>query len=571
MMKTMMKPEVESDQGLTTEEDPVSRKAKVWVPTERGVKLIHNPVYNKGTAFTQREREILGLRGLLPPVVLSQDLQAERIMENIRKMPDDLEKYVNMVSLQDRNENLFYYVIREHLEELMPIIYTPTVGRACQRFGHIYRRSRGLYISIEDRGKVKEILLNWPHKDVKVIVVTDGGRILGLGDLGVNGMGIPIGKLALYTACAGIDPTGCLPITVDVGTNNQSLLADPLYLGHKHARIAGEAYRELFDEFVDAVQEIFPTAILQFEDFATQNAFLLLNRYREKARTFNDDIQGTASVALAGLISALRITQQRIEDQRILFLGAGEAGIGIGDIFTVAMQEAGLSEEQARLNNWFVDSRGLVCAARGNLASHKLRYAHEHKNIPDFLEAIRVLKPTAIIGVCGQQGQFNEEVIRLMSEINEQPIIFALSNPTSKAECTAEEAYRWSDGRAIFASGSPFEPVELKGKVHIPGQGNNVYIFPGLGLGVSYCQARNVTDRMFYEAANAVAASVTEEELAHGTVYPSFQRIREVSLRIAMAVTKVGIEDGLVPGHFLNHMEENITESMYTPEYPKYI
>jgi malate dehydrogenase (oxaloacetate-decarboxylating)(NADP+) len=424
---------------------------------------------------------------------------------------------------------------------------------------------------MEDKGHVREILLNWPHKDVKVIVVTDGGRILGLGDLGINGMGIPIGKLALYTACAGIDPTSCLPITVDVGTNNQTLLEDPLYLGHKHERISGEAYKELFDEFIEAVQDIFPDTIIQFEDFATANAFMLLNRYRERARVFNDDIQGTASVALAGLLSALRITNQKLEDQKILFLGAGEAGIGIGDMISLAMQESGLSEEQARQNNWFMDSRALVCASRKDLAPHKLKYAHKHDIISDFVEAIKILKPTAIIGVSGQQGQFTEEVVRLMSEINDRPIIFALSNPTSKSECTAEEAYKWSGGRAIFASGSPFEPVKIDGKKIIPGQGNNVYIFPGVGLGLSNCHSRIVTERMFYEAAKVVSASVTEEELANGTVYPSFLRIKEVSVQIAMAIVRVGIEDGLVPGHFLTHMKESIKDSMYIPDYPEYL
>ena len=559
--------------ALIKESEPKvsSTQKKIAVPSERGVKLIHNPVFNKGTAFSEAERQILGLRGLLPPKVASQDLQADRIVEHLRDAPNDLERYINMVSLQDRNENLFYYVIRRHLEELMPIIYTPTVGKACQEFGHIYRRSRGLYISIEDKGHIKEILLNWPHKDVKVIVVTDGGRILGLGDLGVNGMGIPIGKLALYTACAGIDPTGCLPITVDVGTNNHSLLEDPLYLGHQHPRIPGQSYQELFDEFIEAVQEIFPNTIIQFEDFATENAFNLLERYRERARVFNDDIQGTASVALAGLLSALRITGQSLGDQKVLFLGAGEAGIGIGNMISVAMQESGLSEEEAKHNIWFMDSKGLVCASRNDLAKHKLGYAHEHAPIRSLVEAIKVLKPNAIIGVSGQSGTFTEEVIRLMAQINDQPIIFALSNPTSQSECTAEQAYTWSNGKAIFASGSPFDPVEFQGRTIIPGQGNNVYIFPGIGLGLSYCHAQTVPDRMFFEAAKVLANSVNEEELASGTVYPSFQRIKEVSVKIAAAVVKVGVEEGGVPEHLLDNLEERIIKMMYTPEYPDYL
>lgn len=566
--ETLVKAE---EQRLAEENTSPTRHKKIMVPNERGVKLIHNPVYNKGTAFTPEERKVFGLRGLLPPKVISQDLQADRMMENLRKKPDELEKYASMVSLQDRNENLFYYVLRRHLKELMPIIYTPTVGKACQLFGHIYRRPRGLYLSIEQKGHLKEILLNWPHKDVKVIVVTDGGRILGLGDLGVNGMGIPIGKLALYTACAGIEPTACLPITVDVGTNNESLLNDPMYLGHNHKRISGQEYEELFDEFIEAVQEVFPNAIIQFEDFATNNAFKLLKKHRNSARVFNDDIQGTASVALAGLLSSLRITGQRIEHQKVLFLGAGEAGIGIGDMIATAMQEAGLSLEKARQRIWFMDSKGLVCAARTDLAPHKLNYAHQHEFIGDFAEAIQVLKPTAIIGVSGQHGQFTERVIRRMADINDKPIIFALSNPTSNSECTAEEAYTWSNGAAIFASGSPFDPVDVAWKTIIPGQGNNVYIFPGVGLGLAYCKSKIVTDRMFYEAAKVLASMVTDEELSRGTVYPAFTRIKEVSVQIAMAITRVGVEEGLVRNQYLENMEENIRNSMYHPDYADYL
>lgn len=553
------------------EPDSNSRKKSIKVPRERGIKLIQDPVFNKGTSFTEEERRVFGLRGLLPPKVISQDLQADRIMENLAKKPNDLEKYASLVALQDRNENLFYYVLRRHLKELMPLVYTPTVGKACQLFGHIYRRPRGLYLSIEQKGHLKEILLNWPHDEVKVIVVTDGGRILGLGDLGVNGMGIPVGKLALYTACAGVDPTTCLPITVDVGTNNESLLNDPLYLGHNHKRISGEAYQELFDEFVEAVQEVFPDAIIQFEDFSTQNAFNLLSRYRDQARVFNDDIQGTASVALAGLLAALRKTDRKIEDQRVLFLGAGEAGIGIGDMISMAMEAAGLSPEQAKQNIWFVDSKGLVCSSRNDLAEHKLKYAHDHENITNFVDVIKALRPSAIIGVSGTGGQFTEEVVRTMAEINEKPIIFALSNPTSQSECTAEQAYTWSNGTAIFASGSPFDPVEYNGETFTPGQGNNVYIFPGVGLGLSYCKSRTVTDRMFYMAAKVLAATVTEEELSAGTVFPSFARIREVSLQIAIAITKVGVEEGFVQSHYLDNMEENIRGTMYHPDYVPYI
>lgn len=544
------------------------KSKKISVPKERGVKIIHNPVRNKGTAFDKRERKILGLRGLLPPRILDQDEQSLRIMENFHKKPDDLERYIYLTSLQDRNENLFYRVVIDHLETIMPIIYTPTVGQACQNYGHIYRRSRGLYLSYEDRGHFREILRNWPHPDARIIVVTDGGRILGLGDLGLNGMGIPIGKLSLYTACAGIHPTSCLPITIDMGTDNKALLEDPSYLGLQQRRVGKSEYEQVLDEFVEAVQEVFPKALIQLEDFATKNAFSFLHRYRDKVCLFDDDIQGTAAVALAGVFSALRITGGSLQNQRFLFLGAGEAGIGIGDIITAALVEEGLSEKEARHHSWFVDSRGLVCASRDDLAEHKQPYAHEHEPVQSFQEAVRQLQPTAIIGVSGQPGKFNEEVIRLMSELNERPIIFALSNPTANSECTAEEAYAGSDGRAIFASGSPFDPVEYKGNTFYPGQGNNAYIFPGIGLGTVYSEARLVTNRMFMEAARVVADCVSDEERQAGRIYPELNRIREVSARIAAAVARVAVEQGLSNQPLPEKLEEEIQEFMYEPSYP---
>ena len=541
---------------------------KVVVPRERGVKIIHNPVLNKGTAFTTKEREILGLRGLLPPKVLCQELQAQRIMENLKKKPNDLEKYIYLVSLQDRNENLFYYVLGNNIKELMPIIYTPTVGQACQHFGHIYRRSRGLYISLEDKGHIREILHNWPHDDARIMVVTDGGRILGLGDLGVSGMGIPIGKLALYTACAGIDPTKCLPITIDVGTNNEALLMDPLYLGHQHQRISGKEYDELLDEFMAAALEVFPNIVIQLEDFATDNAFNLLHKYKDKICIFDDDIQGTAGVALAGILSALKLTKQNLEDQRILFLGAGEAGIGIGDIIVSAMQEKGLDYDQAKSQNWFMDSKGLVCAERSGLGKHKLPYAHNVPYVKSLEEAVETFKPTILIGVSGQPSQFTKEVIQKMSKINKRPIIFALSNPTSKSECTAHEAYQWSEGQAIFASGSPFDPVDYNGKTFIPGQGNNVYIFPGVGLGLIYSKSHLVTDKMFLEAAKVLSSFVSEADLSNGTVYPSFDNIREISAAIATAVTNIAIDERLSQKKKTPSMMDHISKKMYQPDYP---
>jgi malate dehydrogenase (oxaloacetate-decarboxylating)(NADP+) len=536
---------------------------------EKGVKVLHNPVVNKGTAFTGEERERLGLRGLLPPNILSQEMQVKRVLENLRSKPDDLERYIFLISLEDRNENLFYRVIIDHLEELIPLIYTPTVGKACQSFGHIFRRPRGLYICSEDRGHIREVLQNWPHEDPRIIVVTDGERILGLGDLGADGMGIPIGKLSLYTACAGIHPTHCLPVMLDVGTNNQRLLDDPLYLGMHHPRIAEREYKEFLDEFMEAVTAVFPSALVQLEDFATRNAFELLERYRHKYPLFDDDIQGTAAVALAGILSAIRIKGGLLEDERLLILGAGEAGIGIGSMVLTALMEAGLEEQVARRHCWFMDSRGLVCTSRDDLEPHKVKFAHDHPHIASFREAVDILEPTIIIGVSGQPGLFDQNVIEAMSRLNERPVIFALSNPTSKSECTAEQAYRWSNGRAIFAGGSPFPPVTLDGKLHIPGQGNNVYIFPGVGLGASYCGASCVTDNMFLEAARVLAGEVREDELRDGRVYPQLNRIRAVSLKIAAAVVRSAIRDGLTDMNDHASLEDGISSSMYYPHYPE--
>lgn len=549
----------------------MSTGKKIIIPSERGVKLIHNPVMNKGTAFTQEERKILGLRGLLPPRVASQSLQVQRVMNNLQTKSEDLERYLYLTALQDRNENLFYKVLEMHLAKIMPLIYTPTVGQACQLYGHIYRRSRGLYISIEDKGQIEQILMNWPHKDARVIVVTDGERILGLGDLGTDGMGIPIGKLSLYTACAGISPTYCLPITIDVGTENENLLKDPFYLGLQQKRVRGKEYDELLEEFLQAVKMVFPHALVQLEDFATVNAFTLLRKYRNTYCLFNDDIQGTGSVALAGLYSAIKITKSKLKDQRIVFLGAGEAGVGIADTIVEAIVEEGLSEEEARKCCWFVDSRGLVCDQRDDLKIHKRRYAHPHKKVNSFMEVVHELKPTAIIGVSGQGSQFTQEIIRAMAKYNNQPIIFALSNPTSKSECTAQEAYGWSDGNAIFASGSPFNPVEIKGKIKYPGQGNNVYIFPGIGLGVLYSHARIVTNKMFLEAAKVVANCVTQGELDRGQIYPTIERIREVSAQIAVAVSRVAIEEKLSDKSLPEDLLGDIHKQMYYPDYPEYL
>ncbi len=535
-----------------------------------GVKILHDPVRNKGTAYTEAERDALKLRGLLPPRVHSMAEQELRVLGNIRAKPTDLERYLYLIALQDRNENLFYRVIMNHLEEMMPIIYTPTVGKACQEFQHIYRKPRGFYVSLQDKGRVKEIMRNWPHKDTRIIVVTDGERILGLGDLGADGMGIPIGKLALYTACAGIHPTQCMPVMLDVGTNNEKLLNDPLYNGLERRRVRGKEYDDLFDEFVTAAKELFPGVLIQIEDFGNTNAFRLLDQYRGNTCLFDDDIQGTGAVAVAGIIASMRITGSKLSAQKILFLGAGEAGIGIANVFVAALKEEGMNEDEARKHCWFVDSKGLLVAGRDNIAAHKKPYAHEHEYIAGFADAVEALKPTAILGLSGQPSTFTKEVVEAMAKINERPIIFALSNPTSQAECTAEQAYSWSEGRAIFASGSPFDPVKLGNQVFVPGQGNNAYIFPGVGLGVIVSRSRIVTDEMFLAAAHSLANQVTEADLERGRVYPALSRIRQVSALIARDVSKMAYDKGFTDREEPDDILADIHGYMYHPVYPHY-
>ena len=536
----------------------------------RGVKLLHDPVRNKGTAFTDAERDLLGLRGLLPPKVCSPAEQEQRVLGNLRAKESDLERYIALISLQDRNETLFYRVVTNHIEEIMPLIYTPTVGKACQQFSHIYRRPRGLYVSLQDRGRVAEILSHWPHRDPRIIVVTDGERILGLGDLGAAGMGIPIGKLSLYTACAGINPTHCLPVMLDVGTNNEAFLDDPLYLGLERRRERGPAYDELVAEFVQAVRDTFPRALLQLEDFGNRNAFRLLAQYREQLPLFDDDIQGTGAVALAGLLGALRISGAELAAQRVLFYGAGQAGIGIGSTIVAALVEQGLSQEEAHQRCWFFDSQGLLVAGRDAIAEQKLPFAHPHAPVDDFAEAVRALEPTAIIGCAGQAGVFSEEVVTTMAGLNERPIVFALSNPTANSECSAADAYGWSDGRAIFASGSPFAPVPVGNKTLIPGQGNNAYIFPGVGLGVVASHATRVTDEMFLAAARVLASLVSEDDLAAGRVYPCLSRIREVSALIAAEVAAIAYREGLARRDAPADILADVREHMFEPIYPHY-
>lgn len=554
---------------MITSKKPKSVRVNRALPT-CGVDWLHNPIFNKGTAFTEAERDLLGLRGLLPPHVQSMDEQVRRVMANFRSKSSDLERYIQLVGLQDRNETLFYRVLMDNLEELMPIIYTPTVGKACQEYGHIFRRSRGFYVTINDRGHVEDVLRNWPTRDVKVIVVTDGERILGLGDLGASGMGIPVGKLALYTACAGIHPTQCMPATIDVGTENTTLLGDPLYIGLRQKRVRGAEYDALIEEFMVAVEKLFPGVLVQFEDFGNQNAFRLLDRYRDRACTFNDDIQGTGAVALAGVLSALRVTGGRLADHRILFLGAGEAGLGIAENIVNVLVGDGLPVAEACRRCWFVDSKGLIVKGRESLTAHKLHYAHDHAPCADLLTAVKAVKPTMLIGVSGQPKSFTREIVSLLAEFNQRPVIFALSNPTSKAECTAEEAYQWTNGRAVFASGSPFAPINLDGRTLVPGQGNNAYIFPGVGLGIICSGARRVTGGMFIAAARTLAGLVRENELAEGRVYPSLQRIHEVSQAIAVAVAEEVFARNLNTHSRPEDLPGYIRSQMFKPEYPDY-
>jgi len=538
---------------------------KMTLP-KRNVELLHDAALNKSTAFTREEREQYGLRGLLPYIVSDQQSQITRIMGNLRRKEYDIERYIFLSSLQERNERLFYQAAIEHIDEITPLIYTPTVGQACREFSHIFRHSRGFYITPEDRGSISRILDNWPQNDIRIIVITDGQRILGLGDLGANGMGIPIGKLALYTTCAGIHPHQCLPVMLDVGTNNKELLEDPLYIGYPHERMVGEAYDALLDEFIQTVQVKYPDALIQFEDFQTANAFRLLDKYQDKILCFNDDIQGTSAVALSGILNCSRLTDTTYKDLTMMFLGAGSAAIGIGELMVKAFMEKGLPEEEAVKRLWYVDGNGLVVSGRKDLADHKKRFAHNHEHL-NFMDALEKIKPNVLIGATGTGGSFTQEVIERMASYHHRPVIFALSNPTDRAECTPEQAYNWSKGRAVYASGSPFKPVEYEGRWIKPGQGNNVYIFPGVGLGAITCKASRITNDIFLTAAKALANCVGVDDIAQGSVYPPFKNIRKISLEIATAVAEKLFESGLAGIERPQNLREFIAAQMYDPRY----
>jgi malate dehydrogenase (oxaloacetate-decarboxylating)(NADP+) len=519
--------------------------------TATGYDRLHNARLNKGTAFTEAERNAFGLDGLLPPAMLSLELQVARRHDEIARLNDDLLKYL----------------VLSDPATYMPIVYTPTVGEACQKFGHIFRQPRGIYLPISARGRVKELLANWPDKDVRFIVVTDGERILGLGDLGAGGMGIPIGKLALCTACAGVPPQYCLPVVLDVGTNNHALVEDPLYLGLRQSRVRGDEYAAFVDEFVTAVQQLYPKCCIQWEDFANINAVPLLERYRNEVCTFNDDIQGTAGVALAGILASLRITKQKITDQRFLFLGAGSAGTGIAELISQAMAKAGMDIHEARRRNALFDVKGLLVTSRKDLADFQRPFAQDRQPISTFVEAVKALKPTGIIGVSGIPKLFTREVIEAMAELNQRPIIFPYSNPTSRSECSAEEAYRWSGGRAIFASGSPFPPVDIGGRKFVPNQGNNVYIFPAMALALFATEAKRVTDGMFLTAAQAIAEQVSEDNLAAELIYPQRERIFSSSLHVAERVAAYIFDKGLARVPRPDDVGALIRSSVYRPVY----
>jgi len=541
----------------------------VWGSREEGTVLIHNPLYNKGTSFSMSERERMGLRGLVPPRVSDLETQVRRVMESLRKCPDDIVKYLSIMSLMDRNETLFYRVVTDYITELAPIIYTPTVGEACKQFSALYRRARGMYVCSRDRGEMHAMVYNWPSNVVDVIVVTDGSRILGLGDLGAQGMGIPIGKLALYVAVGGVMPGHVLPVQLDFGTDNQDLLNDPLYIGLPQPRIKGAEYMALMDEFMSAVTARWPNVFVQFEDFSTAKALSLLRRYRDRYLCFNDDIQGTGAVALAGLMSALRVRglgPEAIREQRIVCVGAGSAGVGVLTSICSGMCREGLSSEEAQQRFWLVDDQGLVTAGRATDAQKPFARSDLADGL-SLLEVINKAKPTVLLGLSGCAGAFTEEAVRAMTKYCDTPFICPMSNPTANAECTAEQAVQWSDGKAIIATGSPFAPVEFQGHTYCASQANNMYIFPSLGLMTVLARPQHVTDSMLYVAACALARALSAEDLQARRVYPDIARICDVSRIITAAVCEHAWDNGLATAPRPTDISATVDEAFYRAEY----
>jgi len=535
--------------------------------TKRGIELLHDPSLNESTAFTEAEKQTFGLVGLVPDVTETEDLQLQRVNLQLAQKNTDLERYIYLMNLLDHDETLFYRTVMSDPARFLPIVYDPTIGEACLKFGHIYRQARGMYLSITRRGKVKEILKNWPQKDVRFICVTDGGRILGLGDLGANGAGIPIGKLQLYTACAGVPPQYLLPMYLDAGTNNEQYLHDPLYLGMRKTRPVTADLYSFVDEFVEAVQEVFPKCCIHFEDWTGADAVHLLQRYRDKYCVYNDDVQGTAGITLAGMINAAKIKGTKLKDEKYLFLGAGSAGIGLANLLCSALIAQGMSLKEARPRVYMFDINGLLEASRTDLLDFQKPYAHQHAPTRDFVAAIESIKPTTIIGVSTIGGAFNQKVIETMARINERPVVLALSNPTEHAECTAEQAYTWSKGKAIYAAGVQFAPVHYNGQTFLPGQANNFYIFPAVGMAIFATQAKRVTDEMFIEAGQAVADQVPSELLKQGLLYPLQSNILEAEIQTAARVAKLVFDSGLATVPRPTDMVAFIRKHVYKPEY----
>jgi malate dehydrogenase (oxaloacetate-decarboxylating)(NADP+) len=535
--------------------------------TKRGIELLQDPSLNKSTAYTEAEKQALGLVGLVPDVTETEALQLQRVLLQLSTKTSDLERYIYLVNLLDHNETLFYRTIISDPARFLPIVYDPTIGEACLKFGHIYRQPRGMYLSITRRGKVKDVLRNWPVKDVRFICVTDGGRILGLGDLGANGAGIPIGKLQLYTACAGVAPQYLMPMYLDAGTNNEQYLHDPLYLGLRKTRPSTQELYSFVDEFMKAVHEVFPKCCVHFEDWTGVDAVRLLQRYRDKYCVYNDDVQGTAGIVLAGMINAGRIKGTKLSDETYLFLGAGSAGIGLADLICSAMVEEGLTLEQAQAHVYMFDVSGLLDATRNDLVDFQKPYAQEHAPTRNFVTAIESIRPTTIIGVSTVGGIFTQQVIEAMSHINERPVVLALSNPTDHAECTAEQAYTWSNGKAIYAAGVQFPPVHLNGQTFLPGQANNFYVFPAIGMAIFATQASRVTDAMFIEAARGVADQVPSVLLDQGLLYPLQSNILETEIQTAARVAEVVFDSGLARVKRPGDMVAFIRQQVYKPEY----
>ncbi len=536
--------------------------------SERGVDLLRDAGQNRSTAFSQAEREQKGLVGLLPPGVETLQHQVDRCLQQLNRKPSDIEQYIYLAQLADDNQTLFYAVLATDPARFLKIVYDPTVGTACMEFGHLYRKPNGLYVSIDQRGKVKDVLKNWPVKDVRVLCVSTGGRILGLGDLGANGMGIPIGKLQLYTACAAVPPQILLPVLLDCGTDNQDLLDDPLYLGLRQRRPDTAELDEFVQEFVDAVQELYPRCCIHFEDWKGADALRLLAKYVDKISCYNDDIQGTGSVTVAGLYNALKITEGALKEQRVLFLGAGSAGIGIANMIVSAMKLEGLSAEQAQGRISLFDVGGLLTPQTKDLSPEQKKYAHPHDSTTDLVDAISTLKPTILIGVSTVRGTFTKQVIEAMTKLNERPIIFALSNPTDHAECTAQEAYQYSEGKAIYAAGVQFDSVEIKGKTYEPSQANNFYIFPAVGLAIIATEAKHVPDEIFVEAARALADQVTPEQLKKGMLFPPQRDILTSSITTAIKAVEKIFALGLARVDKPVSNYDLVHALLYKPEYP---